>query len=309
MAKEIIGFINKNNDIFNLKEDSSASKYCHKIGQGHENKIVAFTEDGDLKDSGKTIEDLVTRVHSSDSGNFASLDSEGNIQDSGKKAADFALLYHDHDTIAYQDSDGLGRVYATTSEENGGEVHITVKKGNGDYKSAIIRDANINNLIRALADPDSTPTDNSTNLVTSGGVYAALGGKAPLDHNHDNVYAPSSHKHIPSDINGVIPTFVQYDGNAIDLDGIVNDEWGMIKLCIENTDSNDMTLDVLMSGSSLPIHINANHETTAVSAGDYAIVTVYKIDKNINTEDEHDHDLCYFVCLDGIFDNGNSTAQ
>lgn len=34
------------------------------------------------------------------------------------------------------------------------------------------------NLIRALADPDATPITNSTKLVTSGGVAAALAGKA-----------------------------------------------------------------------------------------------------------------------------------
>lgn len=83
MTKEIIGFINKNNDIFNLKDDSSASKYCSKVGQGHENKIAAFAEDGDLKDSDKTIDDLVTKVHPSANGNLASLDVNGNLVDSG----------------------------------------------------------------------------------------------------------------------------------------------------------------------------------------------------------------------------------
>lgn len=33
----------------------------------------------------------------------------------------------------------------------------------------------------AVVNPDSTPTENSTDLITSGGVYTALGGKAPKD--------------------------------------------------------------------------------------------------------------------------------
>ena len=40
-----------------------------------------------------------------------------------------------------------------------------------------IEPANVPNLLRALADPDSTPTSESTNLVTSGGVKASLDAK------------------------------------------------------------------------------------------------------------------------------------
>ena len=39
---------------------------------------------------------------------------------------------------------------------------------------------NITNLQRALLNPDSTPTANSNNLVTSGGVKTALDSKAPI---------------------------------------------------------------------------------------------------------------------------------
>ena len=41
-----------------------------------------------------------------------------------------------------------------------------------------IRNDNIQNLRRALTNPDSTPTASSNNLVTSGGVKTALDGKA-----------------------------------------------------------------------------------------------------------------------------------
>lgn len=40
-----------------------------------------------------------------------------------------------------------------------------------------IETSDLQNLIRALADPDTTPTASSDKLVTSGGVYSALAGK------------------------------------------------------------------------------------------------------------------------------------
>ena len=47
---------------------------------------------------------------------------------------------------------------------------------------------------------DGSPTENSTNPVTSGGVYTALAGKADANHNHSGVYAPASHTHTKSQI-------------------------------------------------------------------------------------------------------------
>ncbi|MCR5194257.1 MAG: hypothetical protein K6B71_01880 [Alphaproteobacteria bacterium] len=40
----------------------------------------------------------------------------------------------------------------------------------------------------AVVTPDTTPTQNSTKPVESGGVYTALAGKASSSHNHDTVY-------------------------------------------------------------------------------------------------------------------------
>jgi hypothetical protein len=42
---------------------------------------------------------------------------------------------------------------------------------------------------------DSTPTAGSERGVTSGGVYAALAGKAAADHDHSGIYAPAGHNH------------------------------------------------------------------------------------------------------------------
>lgn len=49
---------------------------------------------------------------------------------------------------------------------------------------------------------DTTPTNGSTKMVTSGGVYAALDGKANADHTHSE-YADSNHSHDASKITGL----------------------------------------------------------------------------------------------------------
>lgn len=67
-------------------------------------------------------------------------------------------------------------------KENG-EVEIigdqSVFIGISDMDGVSVTLDNIANLQRAISNPDSSPTANSTNLVTSGGVKAALDGKAP----------------------------------------------------------------------------------------------------------------------------------
>jgi hypothetical protein len=52
-------------------------------------------------------------------------------------------------------------------------VNIEVRNEEGGGECAI-KPSNIGNLIRALSNPDSTPTASSNNLVTSGGVKAAI---------------------------------------------------------------------------------------------------------------------------------------
>jgi hypothetical protein len=138
-------------------------------------RVTELEEHGGAEDQTKA-----DKVSGAIAGHLASLDENGNLQDSGKKPSDFAPVVHDHLNISYQDSDGSGRVYTTSSEDDGGEVHIIVKKGDGDYKSAIINDANINNLTRALATPSSTPENDATKLITSQAVYDALAGKAGI---------------------------------------------------------------------------------------------------------------------------------
>lgn len=57
----------------------------------------------------------------------------------------------------------------------------------GPTVKASITNSNVDNLARALLTPDSTPNTNSDNLVTSGGVKAALDEKAPVSHSHSSI--------------------------------------------------------------------------------------------------------------------------
>lgn len=152
----------------------------------------------------------------------------------------------------------------------------------------------LENAIAAKQDAltfDNTPKSGSDNPVKSSGIYAAFAGKAPLNHTH-----------TPLEVVGLIPSFVDYDGSRdIDMDDLVTTDEGMRRLCIYNDSPGDIDIDtVLISGSGLPIHTNI-HGTSKIQSQQYAIVTVFKIDKDMNPDDQHVHDLCYFVTLDGIF--------
>ena len=165
-----------------------------------------------------------------------------------------------------------------------------------EEETADLIEENIPNLRRALSDPDSTPTANSNNLVTSGGVKAALGGKADTNHTH-----------TPTEVQGVIPSFVEWTGQTLDLDTIIDGTWGMVRIMIYNNDSTDTTFGNLFESlESLPIHLNAN-VATAIETQHYALCTIYKMDKS-QTPSEHDHDLCYFITLDGVFNDGNPSV-
>lgn len=82
-----------------------------------------------------------------------------------------APINHGHDFIGEDTEESYANV--TASE---GQVHIEVRNQSGGGECEITP-SNIGNFIRALEDPDSTPTTNSDKLVTSGGVKAALEGK------------------------------------------------------------------------------------------------------------------------------------
>lgn len=78
---------------------------------------------------------------------------------------------HGHADINYDDN--------TRVDCSDDDVRITVHD-----RLCTIDEDNINNLNRALSNPDETPTEDSDNLVTSGGVAAALDEKADVEHTH-----------------------------------------------------------------------------------------------------------------------------
>lgn len=70
---------------------------------------------------------------------------------------------------------GVGRAFIQLGTDDETEIHVEIQVAkNGVTDNADITVDNIPNLQRALQTPDSTPTSNSNNLVTSGGVKAAI---------------------------------------------------------------------------------------------------------------------------------------
>ena len=110
-----------------------------------------------------------------------------------------ANVNHTHSLIIYgednyiQAADGAINI-SVTDGESGGEAEITP--------------SNIANLNRALSDPDSTPTANSDNFVTSGGVKAALDEKMGVM-SFDSVPTAGSNNLVKS---GKIREALQYEG-------------------------------------------------------------------------------------------------
>lgn len=69
---------------------------------------------------------------------------------------------------------------AIVKVEGSGDVTMTGERINfaiDNEETVTVDDSNIENLSRALQEPDSTPTTNSDKLVTSGGVKTALDAK------------------------------------------------------------------------------------------------------------------------------------
>ena len=110
-----------------------------------------------------------------------------------------APLNHSHDSISSDEnnsvsvSDGVVTIELNDGE-TGGKLDIPVKK--------------LGNLQRAINNPDSTPIANSDNLVTSGGVKAALDEKMGIM-SFDSVPTAGSNNLVKS---GKIREALQYEG-------------------------------------------------------------------------------------------------
>ena len=189
---------------------------------------------------------------------------------------------------------------------NGNEINLTTE--------------DLPNILRALSDPNTVPTANSDKLITSGGVYSALAGKMdnrqfdsePTLNSTNlvtsgvvkaalNMKANTVHTHVASQVEGVMPYYVTYDGNLINLDDILTEPHTMRRLIIENAESSsfDIVTGIFTSQTeNLVIHINNTPEQFVVGPGDYALVTIFKVDRG---ETAHGHDVCYFAYVEGIF--------
>ena len=161
------------------------------------------------------------KVSGATNNNFASLDGNGNLKDSGKKASDF-MPTMPVDDVPHEDSDDLvtsGGVYmalelkadanhthtgiestqsSVTCEGSIGHVDIDARTAillAIQDKDAAITYQTIDNLNRALSNPDAAPTLNSDKLVTSGGIYNAInniGNVTELSLSGEQTISPSS---------------------------------------------------------------------------------------------------------------------
>ena len=81
-----------------------------------------------------------------------------------------------------------------------------------------IEPSDVPNLIRALSNPDTTPTASSNNLVTSGGVKTALDDKADQNHMHSNIGDDSSSITVgDGEINIELSDPVTHSGGELDI--------------------------------------------------------------------------------------------
>lgn len=117
------------------------------------------------------LECKIDKVEEATADNFLALKADGSIKDSGKRASDFADAAATSTSLANK-QDKL------TSFTAGNFVKV---KSDGT-----LEDSGKNASDFMPATPiDTTPTANSDNLVTSGGIKTALNGKAAINHSHN----------------------------------------------------------------------------------------------------------------------------
>ena len=174
-----------------------------KVANATNNNFAALDGNGNLKDSGKKATDFTNSIPSGGpSGAIVIVSNSGQIGRSDKTLSDL-MPSTTIDTTPTADSDHLvtsGGVKAAldakysinqVDENDEQEAHLSaiaedddiyfdfrLKNGN-TQKNVLLTISKMDNFARAISNPDTTPTANSDKLVTSGGVKAALDGKAP----------------------------------------------------------------------------------------------------------------------------------
>lgn len=148
-----------------------------------------------------------------------------------------------------------------TTTHSGGEVDINISK--------------LPNLQRAINDPDTTPTLNSNNLVTSGGVRVAIEEK----------------------FQGIVPDITGIgDGDSMNLDTLEMIPPSVRRFIIKNTGSSAIPFRDMFYSENLPVHISGD-DTLEIGVGEYVMVSVFR-----ENSSEHEHINCYFVLFEGIFE-------
>ena len=170
----------------------------------------------------------------------------------------------DHETLDH------AIVAATASD---GDVYILLSVREGDNTKYVhITPDNMDNLIRALLDPDTAPTTNSTNLVTSGGVKAALEGKAPLS-------------------DTAVGSFIKADAtDKIDLDVEFSTAHNSGTFVLRNDMPDECKIEDFFASE----HGNIMSDGMIVKSDSFAVVTIYRHNDGSTT--------WFFISTQGLYD-------
>lgn len=192
LSGKLIGLFEERNSVNELVSSNGAA-LC--VGSDSD-VITQWLQTGDIIYTRK----FENNAWSAWTGDSLSLNSEMTTALDGKADSD-----HTHDEI----SSGEARVYFEDGDVrvSGKDVVLDLSDSEGE-DILRITESDLVNIARAKRNPDSTPTVDSDHLVTSGGVAAALAGKAA-----------SSHTQAISTITGLQTAL---DGKADYADGVIS---------------------------------------------------------------------------------------
>lgn len=181
-----------------------------------------------------------------------------------------------------------------------GRNRIVIGVGaNAEDGSAIIDANNIANLQRAISNPDSTPTANSDNLVTSGGVKAALNqkadtlamnnaldGKAPLADTQVQVHTLEINQEIGT-VGSIYVDNLFLNGNT------------QVTLLVENATGNTLDVDdaFFTSQQNDLVFMSDNAITPNIPAESIVACRILKRDTPSQSVGEH-----YYLIIDGLLE-------
>ena len=207
---------------------------------------------------------------------------------------------------------------ASVNFSQNGDIVLTPKSGRNvafmfNGSATAVSPSNAENLARALQTPDSTPTANSDNLVTSGGVYDAIDGlRQDTDHYLEGKMDNKTIDSTPSNnANNLVSSKGVYDALAlkaddvnvrynefekadteevIDLDEVFGDDHMVSHFILQNLTNASCNISDFFTATNA--NILDNGETVQQYA--FAIVKVVMYDNGSTTS--------YFVVVDGIYE-------